>query len=72
MYDGSLYPCGRIFRQVECGLYDASLAAKVDLHGDVDEGRRKLIELDNSEMPTYGCKWCGNMDKKIEAGVQLT
>ncbi len=71
MYDGKLYPCGRIFRQVENKLYDASRATCVDLYAEKEVGRKELRELESRVVPTYGCRWCGNMDKKIEAGVQL-
>lgn len=77
IYDGKLYPCGRIFRQVEKGLYDASMATCIGLYGNENDNIRKFRELDSRverssiTVPLYGCKWCGDMDKKIEAGVQM-
>lgn len=70
-YRGKIWPCGRAFRQVENKLYDEKSATFVDLYDDVEKARKDLISMLGRTAPTYGCRYCGNMDKTIEAGIQL-
>ena len=74
-YRGMLYPCGRAFRQIEQGLYDESLSTRVNLYDPIEKMRGDMLALfkraQEGLVPTYGCRFCGDMNKKIVAGVQM-
>lgn len=70
-YCGKIWPCGRAFRQIENNLYNEKLATFVNLYDDIDKARKDLVAMLERTEPTYGCRYCGNMDKTIEAGRQL-
>lgn len=74
LYKGKLYPCLREFRYVEKKLYTADECVCVDLDDATEKAREDLAKMmtrmkERTE-PLRGCRFCGDMDVKIEAGVQ--
>lgn len=70
LYKGRLYFCGREFRYVEKNLYAVQECTCVDLSDDIEKARKDLKMMMNRTIPTRGCRYCGDMDVKIEAGIQ--
>lgn len=70
-YRGKIWPCGRAFRQIENGLYGEEKATYVNLYDNVEKARVDLKNMLERNNATYGCRYCGDMDKTIEAGIQL-
>ena len=72
VYNGSLYPCGRVFRIHERELYEPKEYESIMLDGDVDFMKNKLKQMSLMDGPMYACRFCGMQpNKKIKAAEQM-
>ena len=70
LYKGRLYLCCRELRYVEKNLYSVEESTSVDLSEDVEKAREKYKMIKLKTIPYKGCRYCGDMNIKMEAGVQ--
>lgn len=72
LYRGAIYPCMRMVRQIEKGLYVPKEEDYLILSDDSEKDRKKLKELYRRRTPLYGCRFCGVNTKNLaEAAIQL-